>query len=70
MSTLLKATGIVGSILAVIALVITLLKSLIALVGLIGMAVKILVVVAFIGLFVGVGFLVYKSFIQNRKSKD
>ena len=67
---IMKATGIVGSIVALIALLIVLVKSLIAFVGFLTAAVKILIVVVFITLFVGVGFLVFKSFRDSRRKHD
>jgi hypothetical protein len=65
-----KATGIGGSILVIIALVIALLKSLISFVGFITFAFKILIVLAFVAVIVGVGFLVVKGISEKRRSKD
>ncbi len=67
---MLKAGGIVGSILVLIALVITLLKGLIGLIGFITGAIKILIVLVFVALIVGVGFLIFKSLSENRRPKD
>jgi hypothetical protein len=64
----LKAAGIGGSLLVIITLIITLLKNVIALVALIGTAIKVLVVVAFIALFIGVGFLVFRTFRDKKQS--
>lgn len=67
MATWLKAGGIGGSILVIIALVITLLKSIISLIGFISVVLKLLLVLAFIAVLVGVGFLVLKGIQQRRK---
>lgn len=65
-----KATGIGGSILVIIALVIALLKSLISFVGFITFAFKILIVLAFVAVIVGVGFLVLKGISEKRRKKE
>lgn len=63
-----KAAGKWGSILVIIALIITLLKQLITFVGFITAAIKILIVLAFIAVIVGVGFLVFKGLKDKRRS--
>jgi hypothetical protein len=65
-----KAAGKWGSIMVIIALVITLLKQVIAFIGFITFAIKILIVLAFVLLIVGVGFVILRSFSQNRKNKS
>jgi hypothetical protein len=65
-----KAAGKWGSIMVIIALVITLLKQVIAFIGFITFALKILIVLAFVLLIVGVGFVILRSFSQNRKNKS
>lgn len=65
-----RAAGIGGSLLAVIALVIVLLKSLIAFVGFLTFAFKILIVLVFVAVIVGVGFLVVKGISEKRRSKN
>jgi positive regulator of sigma E activity len=65
-----KAAGKWGSILVLITLVITLVKSLIALVGTVMFAIKALIVLAFIALFLAVGFAVIRSLGRNKKKKD
>jgi hypothetical protein len=65
-----KAASAWGSILVVIALVITFLKSIIAFVGFLTTAIQILLVVAFIGVFALVGFLVFKAWSNNKRTKD
>jgi len=67
MATWLKAGGIGGSILVIIALVIALLKSIISLIGFISVVLKLLLVLAFVAVLVGVGFLVLKGIQQRRK---
>ena len=65
-----KATGKWGGILVVIALLITLLKSLIAFVGFLTMAFKILIVLAFVIVILGVGFLILKGVSGKRRTND
>ena len=67
---IMKATGIVGSVLALIALLIVLVKSLIAFVGFLTLAFKILIVAVFVALFVGVAYLIFKSFRDSRRKHD
>ncbi len=66
-----------GSVVAILALVITFLKQIIALVSqlmaLIGFfmfAVKIVIVLAFVAVFAGVGFLIFRTWQANRQSKN
>lgn len=59
-----------GGILVLIALLITLVKQLIAFIGFVTGAIKLLVIVVFIALIVGVGYLVLKGIMNNRKHKD
>ena len=70
MAVWMKAAGIGGSLLIVIALVIALLKSLITFVGFLTFAFKILIVLVFIAVIVGVGFLILKSISSKRRSKE
>lgn len=65
-----KATGIGGSILVVIALVIALLKSLITFVGFLTFAFKILIILVFVAVILGVGFLILKAISEKRRSKE
>ena len=65
-----KAASKWGSIMVIIALVITLLKQLIAFVGFITGAVKLLIILAFVLVIVAVGFLILKSWSDNRRRKD
>ena len=65
----LKASGIVGSIIVLIALAIAFLKSAIAFIGLLAFALKILIVVAFIAVFLGVAFLIVSG-MRSKRSKS
>ena len=56
------AAGIGGSILAIIALVIAVLKGLLALIGFVTTAIQILIVLAFVAVFIGVGLMVFRTF--------
>lgn len=62
----LKASGVVGSILVLVALVIAFLKSAIAFIGLLTFALKVLIVVVFITVFLGVAFLVISGMRSKR----
>ena len=66
---MLKAAGVGGSILVMIALVITLLKALVGFVGFISLAIKIVIVLAFLAVFAGVGFLIFRGY-QNSRRRD
>ena len=63
---LMKAAGKWGGVFVLIALLITLVKSLIAFVGFITLAIKILIIVAFIALILGVGYLVLKGMSRSK----
>lgn len=65
----LKAAGIGGSILVIIALIITFLKQIIAFIGFLTFAIKILVVLIFVALIIGVGLMVLRAFNDRRKVK-
>ena len=62
MNGMLKTVGMWGSIVLLVALAITFLKQAIALVGLLLWAVKGIIVLAFIGVLIAVGYMVYKHF--------
>ncbi len=64
-----KAGSVIGSLLVIIALVIALLKALIGLVGFVAFALKVLIVLVFIGVFAGVGFMVLRSWQESRRNK-
>jgi len=65
-----KAAGKWGGIFVLIALLITLVKSLIAFVGFVTIAIKILIVVAFIVLILGVGYLALKGLSNAKRSRS
>lgn len=67
---IMKAAGIGGSILALIALLIVLVKSLIAFVGFVTAAIKILIVVVFVALLLGVGYLILKGFADRKRKHN
>jgi hypothetical protein len=64
----LKAASIFGSIVVLIALVITLLKTIIGFVGFLAFAVKVLIILAFLGVFASVGILIYKTWKDKKKN--
>ncbi|PYT00271.1 MAG: hypothetical protein DMF63_06770 [Acidobacteria bacterium] len=66
----LKAAGIGGSIMAILALVIYLLKTIISLIAFLTGALKILVVLVFIAVIVGIGFMVLKGWNEARRNRD
>ncbi len=68
MSALIKTFGRWGGILTMILLVITLLKQLIALVGFLLFAIKVSVVVAFVGLFLLIVFAMLRG--RSRRRRD
>jgi hypothetical protein len=70
MMTFLKGAGIVSTIFIILTLVITLLKQIIAFIGFLTMAIKVLVVIVFVVLLIGVGLLVLRSFNERRKNKE
>ena len=65
----LRATGKWGSILVLVALVIALVKQIIAFIGFLTFAIKILIVLGFVALFLGVGFLIFRAWSEGRKRK-
>ncbi len=67
---ILKATGIVGSILALIAVVILFLKTIIAFIAFLTGAIKIGIVLVFVVLFLAVGFAVFRGLVNARKKKE
>lgn len=65
-----KAAGKFGSILVLIALLITFVKQLIAFIGFLTVAIKILVVVVFAVLLLGVGYLILKGMRTDRRRTE
>jgi hypothetical protein len=66
----LRAAGKWGSILVLVTLLIALVKQLIAFIGFITFAIKVLIVLAFIAVFLGVAVLVFRSVSRNRKKQE
>ena len=64
-----KAASVLGSLLVIIALVIALLKALIGFVGFVALAIKIIIVLAFLALFLGVAFMIFRGW-QNSRRRD
>ena len=64
------AAGIIGSILAVIALAIAVLKGILALIAFITTAIKIIVILAFVAVFLGIGLLAFRTWQSSRKTKE
>ena len=67
---MLKATGVISTIMVILALVVTLLKQIIAFIGIISFVVKAAVVLAFVSVFLIVGLMVLRTFRENRKNKE
>lgn len=65
---MIKAASIIGSILVIIGLFIALLEALISFVGFLALAIKIIIVLAFIAVFAGVAFLVYRGWQDRRRN--
>lgn len=70
MPVFLKAAGIGGSLIALIAIVIVFFKTIIAFVGFITGAIKILVVLLFVILFLGVAFAVFRGMQNSKRRKE
>ena len=68
--SLFKAAGVGGMLLVILTLIITLLKQIIAFIAFITGAIKLLIILAFVILIVGVGLAVLRSFNQKRKNKS
>lgn len=70
MSAWFKAAGKWGSVLVILTLIITLLKQVITFIGFLTAAIKILVVLAFVVLFLGVGLIIFRSWSDRRKMQE
>ncbi|MGD9589898.1 MAG: hypothetical protein AB7Q37_16145 [Pyrinomonadaceae bacterium] len=70
MPVFLKAAGIGGSLIALIAIVIVFFKTLIAFVGFITGAIKILIVLMFVLLFLAVAFAVFRGMRNSKRRKE
>ena len=66
----LKTAGFLGSLLTLIALMIAFLRQLIDLVGFVMMAVKLVLFLGFIGLFLFIGLVAYRTFRQRKRERD
>ena len=66
----LRAAGIGGSILVILALIIYLLKTIIAFIAFLTGAIKILIILAFVGLFLVAGLFVLRGLIDRRRPKE
>ena len=65
-----KAAGKWGSILVIIALIITLLKNLIAFIGFLTFAFKVLILLLFAAVIIGVGYLILRGISEKRRNRD
>lgn len=63
-----KAASVLGSLLVVIALVIALLKGLIGFVGFLALAIKVIIILLFVAVFAGVGFMLFKAWQDKQRS--
>ena len=66
----LKATGKWGSIFVLIALVIAFVKQLIVFIGFLTFAIKAVIFLAFVAVFLGVGYLIFRSWKENQQRKS
>ncbi len=65
-----NADGKWGSIFVILALVITLLKQVIGFIGFLTAIIKIGIILAFIGVFLGVGFMILRTWKASQASKE
>lgn len=65
----LRAAGKWGAIFAILALLVTLLKQIIAFIGFLTFAIKVLIVVVFAALIIGVGLMVLKTWRNKNNPK-
>lgn len=65
-----SAKGIGASLLVILALVITLLKQIIGFIGIITTVIKLLVVLVFVAVFIGVALMIFRTWKENRKTKE
>ncbi len=63
----LKATGVIGSILALIVVAIALLKQVIAFIGFLTFAIKAIIILAFVALFIGVAAIIFISWNKSKR---
>jgi hypothetical protein len=62
MNGFMKTMGIVGSVVLLVALAVAFMKQALALIGLLLWAVKAIIVLAFIGVLIALGYMAYKHF--------
>jgi hypothetical protein len=66
-----KSIGaIIGTIMAILALVIAVLKGILGLISFITLAIKVLVIGAFVAVFILVGLMVFRTVRDSRRSKE
>ena len=65
-----KAASVLGSILVLIALAITFMKAIIGFVGFITTVFQILIVLAFVAVFAGVGYMVFRAWQDKKRSAE
>jgi multisubunit Na+/H+ antiporter MnhG subunit len=70
MMSMLKVAGKWGGILTLIAVAILVLQQLIAFIGFLTFAIKAILVLAFIALLIGVGYLILKAWSQRKKEEQ
>jgi hypothetical protein len=70
MSMILRAAGKWGSILALIALAVLALRQIIVLIGILTFAIKAGIVLAFLALFFGVAFMIFRSWKEHKREQE
>lgn len=70
MTTMLRAAGKWGGILTLIAVAILVLRQVIAFIGFLTFAIKAALVLGFVALLVGVGFMIYQSWKQHKREQE
>ncbi len=65
-----KAAGKWGSVFAILALVITLLKQIIAFIGFLTTAVKVIIVLVFVALLLGIGFMILRTWQASKNNQS
>ena len=67
---MLKASGVMATILVILALVATLLKQIIAFIGFLTTAIQIIIVLVFVAVFLGIGVMIFRSWSNSKKNKN
>ncbi len=65
-----QAAGKWGSILAILALAITLLKQIIGFIAFLTTAIKVIIILVFVALLIGIGMMILRSWKGTNRSKD